>query len=83
MYETERLLQDDEPVVNPDNTPAADDSNTVGDGTNSIGISPAGLTGYVISLFLLVGVYIGFQVMQDIKGPTRFYKEVLQIGKEQ
>lgn len=91
---TERMLQDEDPAAEPAaeepattetpeaaaGTPAA---TTTGDVTpQPIGISPGGFTGFVISIFGIIAIYIGFQIMNGIRSPSRFYKDQLQIGKE-
>lgn len=86
---TERMLQEgtaEEPA------PTSDDAESAGTTTTSTGsatatataiaISSAGFAGYVISIFGIIAIYLGFQIMMNIKAPSRFYKDQLQIGKE-
>jgi hypothetical protein len=88
LLQTARVLQDvGDVVANPDKdnentdteTPAKPVAPVTGD---SIGISPAGFTGYIVAIFLFLSVVAGFQIMADVKSPSRFYKDTLQIGKE-
>lgn len=83
---TARVLQDGSPDQVSDETDTTTTGNTgsttATDDDTSIGISPAGFTGYIFSIFAFIAVVAGFQIMADIKSPGRFYKDQLQIGKE-